>query len=247
MLENHTTWNFFGIRNQWTPNRPEYVHDLNSSYSGFTAYMLNLQYTPQYYYEIREGKKHYRRSDYPTFVAGYQQGFSAGNWIGNYSTFSKAQVAVYQGINLGIFSQLSYAVIAGKFFNKNPFNYIDYKHFGTAGDTWFSAKFAQNTYSLLPFYEYSTNKEWVQAFVNYRTDYLLLKRLPLLQGKMFNENLHFKFLHTPGKPYYSEWGYSVDLPAGMASIGVYAAFDKTQYNGVGLQFSLPLMQLINRR
>jgi hypothetical protein len=133
------------------------------------------------------------------------------------------------------------------FFNSNPFNYIDYKHFGTGGNTWFSAKFTRNTYNLLPFYKYSTNKEWVQAFVNYRTDYLLLKRLPFLQGKMFNENLHFKFLHTPEKACYSEWGYSVDLPAGIASLGVYAAFDDTEFNGIGLQLSLPLMRLINRR
>jgi hypothetical protein len=245
-LENHTSWNVFGIKDKWTPNRPEYAQDLNDSYSGLAAYRLGLQYTPEYYYEIRNGKKYYRRSAYPTFMIGYQQGFSAGNMLENYSRFSKAQVAIYQTVNLDIFSRINYALIAGKFFNKNPFNYIDYKHFGTAGNTWFSAKFVANTYNLLPFYEYSTDKEWIQAFVNYRTDYLLLKRLPFLQGKLFNENLHFKFLHIPGKPYYSEWGYSIDLPAGMASIGVYAAFDKTQYNGVGFQFSLPLMKLTER-
>ncbi|GHT55972.1 hypothetical protein FACS189446_7870 [Bacteroidia bacterium] len=246
-LENHTTWNIFGVKNQWTPNRPEYAQDLNSSCSGLAAYTLNLQYTPQYYYEIREGKKRYRHSDYPTFEASYQQGFSAGNLIGDYSTFSKAQMLVRQTVSLGIFSQLNYTLIAGKFFNKNSFNYIDYKHFSTAGDTWFSSKFSFDAYNLLPFYQYSTNKEWVQAFVDYRTDYLLLKRLPFLQGKMFSENLHFKFLHTPEKPYYSEWGYSVDLPGGIAGIGIYAAFDKTTYKGVGLQISLPLMQMIKRR
>lgn len=246
-LENHTTWNIFGIGDQWTPNVPEYAQDLNSSYSGLAAYSLYLQYTPQYYYEIREGKKHYVRSAYPTFAVGYQQGFSAGNLTGDCSTFSKAQITVYQTVNMGIFDRFNYFLSAGMFFNSNPFNYIDYKHFGTGGNTWFSAKFTRNTYNLLPFYKYSTNKEWVQAFVNYRTDYLLLKRLPFLQGKMFNENLHFKFLHTPEKACYSEWGYSVDLPAGIASLGVYAAFDDTEFNGIGLQLSLPLMRLINRR
>jgi hypothetical protein len=194
---------------------------------------------------IRNGKKYYRRSGYPTFRIGYQQGFSAGSLLENYSTFSKAQVIIYQTVNLDIFSRINYALIAGKFFNNNPFNYIDYKHFGTAGNTWFSTKDAINTYNLLPFYEYSTNKEWIQAFVNYRTDYLLLKRLSFLQGKMFNENLHFKYLHTPEKPYYSEWGYSIDLPARVASIGVYAAFDKTQYSGIGFQFSFPLMKIFD--
>jgi hypothetical protein len=245
-LENHTTWNIFGIGSQCTPNRPEYAQDLNSSYSGLAAYSLNLQYTPQYYYEIRDGQKHYVRSAYPTFIISHQQGLSAVDLIGNHSTFSKAQIAVYQTINMGIFDRFDYFLSAGMFFNSNPFNYIDYKHFGTGGNTWFSAKFTRNTYNLLPFYKYSTNKEWIQAFINYRTDYLLLKRLPFLQGKMFNENLHFKFLKTE-KSYYSECGYSIGLPAGIANIGVYAAFGDTEFNGVGLQLSLPLMRLISRR
>jgi hypothetical protein len=247
MLENHTRWNWPGIKDKWTPNRPEYAGDLNNRYTGLTKSHIGIQYTPEFYYEIYKGEKKYRRSRFPTFSVNYEQGFSSGNFIGNHSTFSELELSIRQTIRLGIFSHFSYQLTAGKFFNNNPFNYIDYKHFRTGGNTWFTMKSWTDAYILLPFYEYSTNKEWVQAFVNYSTDYLLLKRLPFLQGKMFTEDLHFKFLNTPDKPCYSEWGYSVDFAGGMFSAGLFAAFDKFKYKGFGVQFSLPLFELINKQ
>ena len=187
MLENHTTWNILGKKDKWTPNRPEYAQSLNENYSNAASYFVFLEYTPEYYYQKINGKKRYVRSRFPTFSALYQQGLKKDN---HYSEFSSMEISMHHKIQLGIFNQFAYRLTAGKFFNKNPFNYIDYKHFGTGGNTFFSIKSWDESYTLLPFYEFSTNKEWLQAFLNYRTDYLLLKRLPFLQGKMFNENLH---------------------------------------------------------
>jgi len=238
-LENHTTWNILGKKDNWTPNRPEYAQALNENYSNTASYFAFLEYTPEYYYRKINEKKQYVHSRFPTFSTLYQQGLKKED---HYSEFSSLEVSIHHKIQLGIFNQFAYRLTAGKFFNKNSFNYNDYKHFGTGGNTLFSIKSWDESYTLLPFYEFSTNKEWLQAFMNYRTDYLLLKRLPFLQGKIFNENLHFKFLHTSEKRYYSEWGYSIDLPGGICGVGIYSAFDKHRYNGWGIQISLPLFK-----
>jgi hypothetical protein len=239
-LENHTTWNLFGIKDQWRPNVPEYSQPLNEIYSRLAKGEIRLQYTPEYYYRIVGGKKRYVRSRFPTFTADYQQGINAfsGN---NNSTFSRLELGINQTVPLGLFDRFTYRLTAGKYFNKNSFNYIDYKHFNTGGGVWLNFSDWNESYALLPLYTYSTNKNWVQAFATYQTDYLVLKRLPFLQGKLFTESIHAKFLNTPGKRYYSEWGYSVNLLGDLAVAGIFVSFDSFHYNTWGLQLSFPLL------
>ena len=244
LLNNHTTWNLLGKKNNWTPNIPEYNKPLNTLYGDFIRFSVRLKYTPEHYYRIREGKKRYVRSRFPTFGLDYQMGDETSDLFRSNSSFSRLELSMTQDIKLGLFNRLNYTLIAGKFLNNNAFGYIDYKHFDIASSG-FSFKDPNTSYALLPYYTYSTNKEWIQAFVNYKTDYLLLKRLPFLQGKMFTECLQAKFLYTPDKKSYSEWGYSVDLPMGLGGVGVFAAFDSFDYNSFGVQFSIPLIGLIS--
>jgi len=238
-LDNHTTWNIFGLKDNWRPNMPEYNQPLTETGVGLAKESIHLVYTPEYYYRFINGKKRYVRSRFPTFMVDYQQGMNAF-LKNNYSNFSRLELGVNQTIPLGIFDRFSYRLVAGWFLNKNSFNYIDYKHFDTGGNVWFNFSDWNMSYALLPLYTYSTNKNWVQAFATYQTDYLIIKRLPFLQGKLFTESLHAKFLHTPDKPYYSEWGYSVDLLGNAATAGVFFSFDSFRYNAWGLQLSFPL-------
>ena len=238
-LDNHTTWNLFGIKDRWHSNAPEYNRPLNELYSRLAKGSIHLQYTPEYYYRMYSGRKLYVRSRFPTFEADYQQGIN-GFSDGNYSTFSRLELSINQTVSLGIFDRFTYRFAAGRFFNDNSFNYIDYKHFNTGGDVWLNFSDWNRSYALLPLYTYSTNKNWIQAFATYQTDYLLIKRLSFLQGKLFSESVHAKFLHTPDKRYYSEWGYSIDLFGGIAVAGMFFSFDSFQYNSFGLQLSLPL-------
>jgi len=157
------------------------------------------------------------------------------------------ELGAAQTVSLGIFDRFTYLLAAGRFFNDNPFNYIDYKHFNTGGDVWLNFSDWNMSYALLPLYTYSTNKDWIRAFVTYQTDYLIIKRLPFLQGKLFTESVHAKFLHTPEKKYYSEWGYSIDLLGNSAVAGIFVSFDSFKYNSFGLQLSLPLFGKISNR
>jgi hypothetical protein len=246
-LVNHTTWNFFGRKNHVVPNIPEYNQAMNLEYSDLAQYSIRLTYTPEYYYRMKKGKKQYVRSRFPTFELDYQQGLELQNrFLGDHqSVFRRMELSIKQKVKWGLFNRLDYTLIAGKYFNNNPFNYIDYKHFNKSGP-WLSFKDWKNAYALLPYYTCSTAKEWIQVFVNYDTDYLLAKRLPFLQGKLFTETLQAKFLHTPDKKYYSEWGYSINLPFGLGGAGVFVAFDSFRYNSFGLQFAIPLFSILKR-
>jgi hypothetical protein len=240
-LINHTTWNIFGIKNKWRPNAPDFDQSLNETYSRLAKGNIRLRYTPEYYYWIDGGgRKRYVRSRFPTFEAEYQQGINAFSGK-SHSTFSCLELGVNQTVSLGLFDRFTYRFTAGRFFNDNPFNYIDYKHFNTGGAVGLNFSDWSMSYALLPFYTYSTNKNWIQAFVTYQTDYLIIKRLPFLQGKLFTESIHAKFLNTPDKQYYSEWGYSVDLFGNSAVVGIFCSFDSFRFNSWGLQLSIPLL------
>jgi len=244
--ENHTTWNLFGIKNNSRPNKPEYNQPLNETYSRLAKGGIHIQYTPEYYYRMIKGKKRYIRSRFPTFEADYQQGIK-GLSGQNYSTFSCMELGINQSIPLGIFDRFTYQLSSGWFFNTNPFNYIDYKHFNTGGAVGLNFSDWSESYALLPLYAYSTHKNWLRAFATYQTEYLIIKRLPFLQGKLFTESIHAKFLHTPDKPYYSEWGYSVNFLGNLAVAGMFISFDTFHYTAFGLQLSLPLFEKKDNR
>ncbi|MDR1368568.1 MAG: DUF5686 and carboxypeptidase regulatory-like domain-containing protein [Dysgonamonadaceae bacterium] len=240
-LENHASYSFRGNKKDVKPNIPPYSEDLNEQYDRLAKYEIGLQYIPELYYTIEKGKKRYVRTRFPTFFAIFRQGLAGGE--PDYSKFHRLDLSIMQTVRLGLFNRLNYQVNAGKFFNKNEFNYIDYKHFNSS-DQLFTKNEFETSFVLLPYYTYSTNKEWIQAMVNYRSDYLLLKRMPFLHGKPVKESLHGKFLHTPGKKFYSEWGYSLTFSAlaglGM-SAGVFVGLDKFDYNSVGFRISFPLL------
>jgi hypothetical protein len=242
-LENRTTWNLFRVQDRWSANVPDYHQPLYlEEYKRLAQYSLRLAYTPEYYYRLKNGVKTYHHSRFPTFEADYCRGLNSAHS----SVFSRLELSIRQQIPVGVFSRLNYSLTAGKYFDANPFNYIDYKHFPSGGP-WLSLKDWRTSYALLPYYAHSTNRQWLQAFINYDTDYLLLKRLPYLQGKLFSEVIQAKFLHTPDKRHYSEWGYSIHLPGNIGGVGVFASFDLFDYQAWGVQFSLPLLQTSGRQ
>ncbi len=241
-LDNHASYSLFGDKKDIKPNIPPYAGNLNEQYNMLAKYNIALYYTPELYYMIEKGKKRHIKTRFPTFGITFRQGIPGNG--SDYSKFYSSELVVAQNIRMGLFNRFHYMVNAGKFFNKNEFNYIDYKHFNSANQTVTGKEF-DTSFSLLPYYTYSTNKDWIQAMVNFQSDYLLLKRLHFLQGKSIKESLHGKFLHTPDKKYYSEWGYSATFTAFGAlgiSAGVFVGLDKFDYNSVGFRISMPLIE-----
>ena len=115
ILSNATNLHFFGNN-----PRPNYPHNnyLNTfpEHSSTTAW-LRVQYTPFYKYKIRDGKKQYISSDFPSFGFGYKKAFSIGN-AAEQSSFSIFQANIFQSLKLDEFNHLNYRIIAGTFLSK---------------------------------------------------------------------------------------------------------------------------------
>ncbi|MDR0799774.1 MAG: DUF5686 and carboxypeptidase regulatory-like domain-containing protein [Dysgonamonadaceae bacterium] len=220
-------------QNRITPN---FAMPGGDSY--LNAFAVKFWYAPAAYYRIENGRKNYAYMRSPSFTLGYEQGLNLLQGKNN-SVFSKITLAVAQNVRLSYFSAFSYKVGLGTFLGKtDKLNYIDFQHFASSPIV-LSDETLTNRFLLLDLYKYSTDSRWLNAFVNYRSQYILLKRLPFLQRAFMTENLTFNLLSTPNQPFYNELGYSLSF-MNMINAGAFVSFDKFRYQDFGLRLSVNL-------
>lgn len=235
-LHNRQSYNFFGnTPSSNLPNGQLMPMPDNSA----MKVKIRLAYTPQYHYWKHRGKKMYIYSDYPTFSIQYEIGISTGSQES--ASFNKLEGNISQTIKISEFDRIGYTVNGGKFLSDKRVYFPDFKHFDT-NELFITGSSLDNSFCLFDNYIYSTDKQWLQAHLNYMSDYLLFKRLPFLQKYMFNEALHARTLWIPGKSY-SEFGYSVGF-SNIARIGVFVGLEKGKYDAVGFTISLPVLKSI---
>lgn len=224
-LRNHTDYTW-GKRSKITPNIfPDERFDKTMYYVGF-------DYVPYAYYSIRNGVKRYERFTSPTFYLRYSEGLSS--WQTNNSKYRKLKIGIAQNIKISEFTEFDYAIDGGSFIGSNKdLHFADYQHFNTS-NVMINLKSPFSSFMLLDNYEASTNRYWISSMLNYNSKYILLKRLPFLQGKMFTETLHLKNLYTPDMKLYTEAGYSINLMR-MLNAGVFVSFQKADYQSFGFR------------
>lgn len=238
-LENNISYSFFG--GSPSVNLPG-MQQLPMPVNTAMKTSVQLVYTHKHYYWLHNERKMYSRSSYPTLMFRYEAGIPSGHTAS--ASFNRLELDVRQQIELGMFNNISYLVNAGKFLSSKEVYFPDYKHFNT-NQLFVTGNRLENSFSLIDNYAYSTNKQWLQAFLNYTSGYLLIKHLPFLQSAPFNEALHARTLWLPGKVY-SEAGYSIGF-SDVGRIGVFVSFDKTKYNAVGFTISLPMLRLLEHK
>jgi len=232
---NHANWGIWGDPKRIKPNIfPTDKFDA-------TSYSIELSYAPRAYYTITDGKKEYKKITSPVFTLEYKEGFSS--WQTNNSKYRTLRGEIKQNIRINYFNRLDYLVEGGGFLGSTSHtHFTDYHHFNTS--KMFSiSKWPYNTFVLLDNYEASTNKYWIQSQINYESRYLLLKRIPFLQGLPITENLHFKTLYTPDFKMYSEGGYSLDLMR-LINFGVHVSFHKGKFDAFGFRLSYILRDIL---
>lgn len=235
-LHNRQSYNFFG--NTPSSNLPNGQLTPMPDNSAMKV-KIQLAYTPRYHYWKHRGKKMYVYSDYPTFSLLHETGISTGSKES--ASFNRLEGNISQTIKISEFDRIGYTVNGGKFLSAKRVYFPDFKHFDT-NELFITGSSLDYSFCLFDNYIYSTDKQWLQAHLNYTSDYLLFKRLPFLQKYMFNEALHARTLWIPGKSY-SEFGYSVGF-SNVARIGVFVGLEKGRYDAVGFTISLPVLKSI---
>jgi hypothetical protein len=236
-LENNSDYSFFYKNHrEYRPNiprntnvaaNPELLENNKAALLNVTIY-----YTPEYYYRMWRGRKIMIHSDYPTFSATWNKGIP--DVFQSSSNFDFLKANIRHKIRFGYFNSFSYFVEGGKFFNTKKMSFADFRHFyvndaGLSMDHDLSQGF-----QLLNGYVHSTNEWYALAKVEYKSIYLLLKRLPFLSNALFTEDLYASYLLQPQTRHYFEAGYGISLTKAFG-MGIFAGFDNGQYYGWGVR------------
>jgi hypothetical protein len=238
MLDNTSDWSFFyRDSRRYTPNIPANA-ELTAAPANHTstAFMLNLNYTPRFYYRVdRSNRKRMVKSAFPTFFVTWQKGMYGV--LGSDSNFDRLTAGVRQNIETGLMQQFSYLVRGGMFVNSRKVFFPDFRHFTAVEIPVTIGSISSQSFNLLEYYRYSTSGKYLEAHIYYYAPFLLLKHLPFFSNRLWQEGLQFNYLCTPGIRNYMELGYTVGI---VWQAGVFAGFENFSYRSFGVKLSLPM-------
>lgn len=236
-LSNHSDFSLFlGKRKEFTANVPPEIMPDDPTLASHQklSSSVQIEFTPKYYYTIRNYRKAMRDSKWPTFSLTYTHAFplETSGW----SEFNLLEFGISHRMEAGLLSTLDWTVQSGTFLGTPSLHFSDYKHFKSSPLLVDMAGF-DNALMLMDYYEASTAEYWVSAEAKLTASYLLVKFLPWFSERMWKESLVISYLHTPRVQHYTQIGYSLNELFFLADVGVFVAFQEGVYKGAGARIN----------
>jgi hypothetical protein len=208
----------FGSR-KFTSNDPKNPENENLSFNRNSAIFGSASMTfriKQRYY-TRPNQKVILGSKYPDIIINYKKGMGSVNY-----DFVKA--SIYQNINFKMIGMFVYQVSYGFFPNTGKIYFTDYYHFD-GNQTIFLKKSRNNAnqnqesialagFNLLPYYQYSTISDFLEAHAEHHFNGWIINKIPLIRKTKFKEVVGVHYLSTKGLNQY------VELSVGIEKIGI---------------------------
>lgn len=196
-----------------------------------------LEYTPRNRYRIRNHTKMYAGSKFPTFSLGYTGAFA--DVLGSDARFDLVKLGIRQKIDFAIDDHFSYRVNLGKFINHDRLFFEDFQHFNTQPTNFMFSPY-DNSFRLLPFYQYSTGRQFAEAHAEWLSRRFVLKLLPLLKNSSISEKVFVNYLTTPEMKNYVETGYGLNNLFFLINIEAVAGFENGKFSHSAIKVSLNL-------
>ncbi|MDO9256632.1 MAG: DUF5686 and carboxypeptidase regulatory-like domain-containing protein [Bacteroidales bacterium] len=234
--ENNTDFSiFYSESRTYKPNIPEADSYTMADHRNFQL-DFTLSYKPAPYYFIRDGVKIPRpgMNNTPTLFVGYKKGIPVPGFE---TDFDLIKLGIHQKVKSGLRSTIQYNFEAGYFANSRSIYFNEFNHFA-ASPYELGIKNIYPVFQLMDYYSNSTDKGYVEGHVMYKTPMLLLKRLPLIRNRMWNESLSANYLFVPENGYHLELGYGIGND--LYNIGVYSGFNNSGFQAVGFRVSFSI-------
>lgn len=200
-----------------------------------TELVLKYRFVPYYYYKDGIRVARHRFNDTPEFSLGWKRAIKVGVFDARYDL---VRAVINHQKNIGMHNKLSYRVEAGYFVNSDSMWFTQFQHFAKrpliAGIKEFFPYFL-----MLDSYEFSTNEHYAVAHVQYKSPFIVLKRLPFVRNRLWQESLFLSYLYSPQHKNYLEPGYGIGNM--FYNVGVFAGFEALKFRQVGLRFSITIL------
>ncbi|MET3114257.1 hypothetical protein AAKU52_001991 [Pedobacter sp. CG_S7] len=218
-LVNHSDFKFFDKKElEFTTNNPFspiIETPLFPDYKALTA-TATLAYTFGQKYITRPDGKIYQESKSPRLELSYRKGI---NKVFNSDVdYDLISLEVYKDrISTGLWGYFSFVVGAGKFLNNNVVFYPDSKHF--RGNNSLTSLPDIRKFSFLDFYQYSTDRHYVEAHLEYNFAGLIMNKVPLIRKLKLEEVIGGSYLTQPLKKNYKEFYFGLQRLIFRATYG----------------------------
>jgi Family of unknown function (DUF5686)/CarboxypepD_reg-like domain len=182
-------------------------------------------------YSVRNGvRRKIEDQDAPELTLNYRMGLTEAH------NYGFAQATFAHSVETGIRSRFSYQVSAGTFLGNDTPYFPDFKHFA-GNQFWFQQGDPVAVFRLLPYYEFSTGKRFLEAHALGEYRKLLLTQITWFRLLDLKENLFVHYLSTSSLKNYTEVGYGLNgliprvLP--VFRVEVIGQFRDGNYQGLG--------------
>ena len=183
---------------------------------------------------MRNGKKREISNSSPSFTLSYSKGIASDFSVIDYD---RVEIQYKHRIEIGAGSLLSLNVILGSTINSTSMTFIDYKHF-MGNRSPFETNDPVASFRLLPYYDYSTNDEYIVGLLHYKFRKLLLTQFPLIRFTGIKENIFVNYLGTNHSGNYTELGYGIDNIFRFFRIEGILSFQDGQFIDAGLRIGV---------
>lgn len=235
-LANTSDYSFFydGERD-FTSNVPQNASLDSTSFGSNTALIFGTSLYIKFgqKYITRPDQKFNLESDYPTLFIYYRKGINA---LGSDVDFDEVALRVFKDVDYGLFGSGNYTIWAGTFLNSNKMTFIDYKH--QMGNQSIFAKFGNDHYQLLDYYQFSTNKSWIGAHADHHFNGFILNKLPFVRKSKAQVVASARYLFTDASQHYFEYGVGLEHLFKVLRVDYYGAVQDGSNYGHGIRVGL---------
>jgi hypothetical protein len=234
ILKNESDFSFFyNDEREYESNVPDSGNYRMQNHRDFLL-DIALSYKPMPYYVIKDGVRVPRpgMNMTPTFTLSYRKAIPADGFD---TDFDLVTLGVKQLFKTGRESKMEYAVDAGYFLNNKNIYFDDFGHFLTQP----LIVGVKNPYPVMQmgdYYRYSTDSYFLEGHLVYTSPHLLLKHLPLIRNRIWNESLTLNYLYVPDFKNCVEFGYGIGNY--LYNVGFYAGFEEGTFRMAGLRIAL---------
>jgi len=202
-LTNTTDYSFVTMDEKtYTSNNPQLPNNDALAFKTNNALTLNaeLKFFFKRKFASYPDLRQYSQSDKPVFTLRYKKGVTG---LGSVVDYDYADIEVTDKIDFKNFGTSHYKVVFGGFLNTDSMYFMDYKHFH-GNQTIFLQSKSLSSFNSLEYYDYSTNKAFLEVHYEHHFNGGFINKIPLIRKIKAQTLFGANFLYTDDKKDYTE-------------------------------------------
>ena len=224
----------------FTSNNPQKPLTDDSSFTVNNSFVVELGFSIRFKqkYITRPNEKRITGSKFPIINVLYTKAIAGLNTKADYDL---ARMSIDDNIKLGLVGTFVYKLKGGYFLSNTYTDFMDYKHFD-GNQTILANNDYLNSFKILPYYTYSTNKWYVEAHAEHHFNGFIFNKIPILKKTRIQEVVGGHALFNDKADKYIEVNFGLEHILQIIRVdyvlgyGPKSAFHQGFLIGLGLEF-----------